>query len=418
MVLGAVATLAAAGAARADVITVAPDGAGGTDNLAAAITVANTDAAPANTLVLEPGRYAPGTPLPPVTKPLTITGDHALQAEGSQAATDIDGSDVTGASALFTVGAGARLTLEALQIENAPAAAIADQGHLVTWGVTIAGAGGAGLQVLAHARAWLNETTVDGAGGDGIDVVGGSLVLANSDVVNGRSAGVALAGGSASGLNALIAHNASSDCSGGRLRGFTSMDDDGTCGVRYSDVGYWRAQGTFPRLAANGGPTLTDALADGSPVAGRGRLCPRTDARFFVNPRRAGRLLPTCDIGALTGAAVRQISAPRCTVTLVRYPTGYPSSRRGVAVEQVTVTDAGSGLGPEAGQASDPQPPNAINPADAVSNLVITNGTVAFGRWPVPHGTLRLTAFKSMQGVATVWSFTATNWAGLSTRCA
>ncbi len=181
------------------------------------------------------------------------------------------------------------------------------------------------------------------------------------------------------------------------------MDDDGSCNVTFSNQQFWKINGNFPSPFTQGGPTPTNQEPPGSPSIGAGNpaLCQTVDQRFFAVPAGSA-----CDIGSYDIAATQDTTPPTCVVT--NLIIGPPKQ------QQVTVTDPGSGMGPEAGGMSDP----AGTPGDAISNVAITNGTVAFTPFTAPSRSgLVLTATKTNQATATRWNFTATDWAGNSKFC-
>ena len=303
-------SLGSASIATAAVIRVTPDLAPGSNHLATAIALANANGSPSNTIVLAPGAYTPGDPLPEITKRLTITGDHAAQATGGTPSTYVTGAGESAYAysgygvgpGLFTVSSRANLTLEAFQIEHATGAAIYDLGHVTTWGVTLADNNGPAVFTTgSRALVNLSESTIDGSiGSAGLTVANGRVNLVDSDVVSNALGGVSVQAGQVSARNTLVADNHGPDCSGARLTGSDDMDDDGTCHVRFSDVGYWRTDGNFPTLATNGGPTETALMPVGSPTIDAGRWCPTTDQRFFANPIASSTIEGTARLAADT----------------------------------------------------------------------------------------------------------------------
>jgi hypothetical protein len=512
--LGAVvvASLAFAGAASADIITVSADGTNGTNNLGQAIATANANGASSNTIVLAHGSYLPPAPVT-ITKNLTIVGDHAASGVVSSANAIISGSNQASVAPgnELTVNPGVTLTLEGIAMTSGGGSGfyqIDDQGNLVTYGTWFTGAPGSAIDVDgAAATATLNESTVSSAQTDGIDS-SGALTTNNVDIVRNVQLGIAASSGSATLNNTLLALNSTKNCVLGiTTTGQGSMDDDGSCGVTTNaavDTGFPTVARTNP-ASPNGGPTPTFTLPAGSPAIGAGApsVCPTVDQRFFVNP--AG----SCDIGSATTAATKETSANAPTCVVTNLITGPP------AQQQVTVTDTASGMGPESGAASDVQPgtggiantgstttsaattlptatlnvastagfassgtlavtnsgtpastpgssvvyvnytgitatsftgvsggsgsvasgatvsgvntpgiaaplgtPFTPNPADAITNLFITNGTVSFTPFTFPSTSgLVLTATKTLAGTLTHWNFTATDWAGQSKAC-
>jgi hypothetical protein len=146
------------------------------------------------------------------------------------------------------------------------------------------------------------------------------------------------------------------------------------------------------------GPTQTRPPLPGSPLinAGDPATCAASDQGFRVRPA-AGR----CDIGAVEDGAPRDTTAPTCAVT---------ATRRGPDEQDVTVSDAGAGIGYDV--VFQPQ-------------ITITNGSVAFnafgplGTLPADPGRVNsvVTAAKANQSQKTTWSFTARDWAGNTRLC-
>jgi hypothetical protein len=415
----AVAILAFTGAASANVITVNPDGNTGSDNLTPAITQANTNGQASNTIDLNPGRYTPAAPLPVITHNLTVSANHALQAATGAPSTFIDGSNQASKSPgnLFTIAAGVTVRFDGFQLINGGGAgffAISDSGNVTTWGLTISGQPGGGVQVQSGGSATLNETTLDSVTQTGISNQG-TLVLKNSEIVAGQSTGIVNTGGTITLTSSLLAFQVGVECVGGTaVNGATdaSIDDDGSCGVQFGNNTHVDTYNYTP--AANGGPTLSVLLPVGNPdTTGKGINCPTVDQRFFVNPSG------TCDIGATTNGAPRETTGPTCSVTALII--GPPKQ------QQVTVTDTGSGMGPNPGPATDnpSNTPPSTQPNSAVpafgygwDNLYVNNGTVSFTAPSAPTTSgVVLTATKTNQSLLTHWNFTATNWAGISTFC-
>jgi hypothetical protein len=444
--LGAVvaAFLAISSAASAAIITVTPDNASGTNNLATAINTANTNADASNTLILTQlggqGRYVPTAPIT-ISKNLTIVGNHATQTVAGQEGYQIDGSTQANTPAnLFTINSGVTLTLEGVAITSGGGTGfyqIQDNGTLVTWGSGLTGAPGGALSLGPASTATLNESVVSSPGQDGIDFGGNTLTLNNTDVIQGAAVGIAQkASGSVTLNNSVLVAQTGAECVGfTAVNGTTtgSLDDDSTCGVQHP--GDTTADAAIPVApGANGGPTLSSEFGAGSATIGGGvsSLCPVVDQRFFVNPVSGG--VRSCDIGSITNSATQETAtqagtapgsgALTCKVT--NLIAGPP------AQQQVTLADSISGIGPEAGAATDAQsgtpatagdntpvgPPFGTSPGDAVDNLFISNGTVAFTPFTAPSNSgLVLTATKTTAGTRTSWNFTATNWAGNSKAC-
>ncbi len=400
----AAASLAFAGQAGAAVLTPAP----GAGTLAAAITTANTNGDASNTIILADGRYAPTGPLPTITKTLTITGDHSVQEPTVGGGPRIDGTNQNPpASDLITVNSGVTATFEGFLITTASDgtnAVIRDNGTANLWDMALSGNNGIQLAVSAGAAATVNESSVNDGNSTGI-ASAGALTLNNTTVANNFGGGISKTGGTVALNNSIVADNDPAglgvpNCDNPATSQDHSLDSDSSCGVTFA--------GQEPNLqptTSNGGPTPTLALPAGSPAIGAGDAakCPLTDQRFFVHGGSG------CDLGAYQTGASQDVTGPACVVTGLIL--GPPKQ------QQVTVSDRVAGLGPEGGSLTDP---TANSPADAVDNLTISNGSVASapvsGNGPSTAGVV-LTATKSNQSLLTQWSFTATNWAGVSKLC-
>jgi hypothetical protein len=442
--LGAAAlvSLALAGVASAQNVIgpITPDGsAATTDNLATAINTANTNSASSNTIVLSPGVYTPGddvstTDVQPftITKNLTIAGPHNFQAAAGGPAND---TDINGAlagthatNALFIINPGVTLTLEGLQFDVAGAAGfpgIQDNGNLVTYGVTWDGSPSQALDISGTGTATLNDTTVDGTTGDSIELTaaGASLTTNNTTIAasNGASIDLPASGYTLNLNNTVLAFSVAAECNGGTGStngGPGSTDDDGTCHTQFSDNTGLDSQTWSP--AQNGGPAETDLQPAGNTDESlKGVNCPPTDGRFFANPVVNG--VTQCDIGATTAGATQETAGPKCTVT--GGSAGPPAS------QQVSLVDASTGVGPESGDDTDnpsntvatayPPPAAVPVPGDSISNMQISNGTVAAPTPLAEPSTAAqvVTATKTTAGQLTHWSFTGLNWAGVATNC-
>jgi hypothetical protein len=197
-----------------------------------------------------------------------------------------------------------------------------------------------------------------------------------------------------------------------------SLDSDGTCGTGVNG-GFSATNPNIAPSQLHGGPTPTISLNAGSPAINNANpaKCAKADQRFFVHTTT------TCDIGSYQANASRP-GPPTCTVTALN---------PGVS-QTVTLQDTTVGLGPESGALADPGPtiipPDptttvespGFSPADAVTALSITNGTVsasAFQSAAAPGSTagVTLTATKTTAGQLTRWHFKAVNWAGVRKYC-
>jgi hypothetical protein len=430
----ALASLAFAGAASAAVIVVQPDNGTGTDHLAAAIATANTNGAAANTIVMEPGTYQPATEPITISKNLTIAGDHSLTSVNSTTAATIQGAKAATASDnnLFVVPGGVTFRLDAIGCDGCGGPGfsfILDNGHVVWNGVETTGDEGHAIRVSSIGSAVLNDSGIEGNLTNSIDLDGGSvnssLTMNNVSLDQGSGDGIDI-GGTPYTLNlnnTLLAFQTGPECNGGAATngGPGSLDDDGTCGVQHSDDTNIESYYPLPQFS-EGGPTIASYLPANNPdTTDQGVNCPLTDQRFFLNPVVNGTI--QCDIGATTIGATQDVTPPTCTVTNTNESTTP-------ATQQVTLQDKLSGIGPQplGGLGSDnptntvatayPPPAPVSVPGYSVSNLQISNGTVAFT--PLTADTtspLVLTASKTTSGTQTAWSFTGINWAGISKNC-
>jgi hypothetical protein len=382
VVVAAGALLAVADGASANVYTPV-DGPG----LQAAITSANSNPGP-DTIKLASKNYQPSVPMT-ITDTLTITGDPQFQPPGQNP--QIDGTFVNPLqSDLFTVNPGVSATFKAVSITGSSDigfGVIRAKGTVELDNLALSGNNGTELVVDSGGTATANDANISDGTFHGIDN-SGTLVLNNSTVANNSSGGITTSG-TLRLNNTIIANNnpfvnGSTDCVGTPTTStITSWDSDGTCAVAHT------GDPMLDSTNMNGGPSPSAALLPGSPAinAGTNSICPTTDQRFFV--RSDGQ----CDIGAYEAGAARDTTAPTCVVSALR--AGPPKQ------QDVTATDSGSGLGP-----------------DAITNVAITNGTVAFTPFTSPsRAGLVLTATKTDQTQVTRWSFTATDWAGNVKNC-
>ena len=431
----ALVSLALAGVASANVIPITPDGSSGSDNLGAAIASANTNSATSNTIVLAPGQYSPAdkgngaSDVEPIviSKNVTVVASHAYQSPVNQAPQmEIQGASANsvGSGPLFQINPGVTVTFEGMNIDAAGSsgnASIQDNGNLIMDGVAMDGPPSSALNVSAGSTATLNGVTIDSALGDSI-IDNGSLTLNNTTIAAGGGSAVDVppAGYTLNLNNTVLAFQVGPECFGGPATnsGPGSADDDGSCHVQYSDNTNLDNYSWNPN--GNGGPDTTVELPAGNPDTSlKGVNCPVDDGRFFVNPTVGG--VPQCDIGAVTTTATAESTGPKCTVT---GGSGGPP-----ATQTVSLQDSGSGVGPQSGPATDnptntlatayPPPAAVPVPGDSVSNLQVSNGTVAT---PTPllnptTSPLALTATKTTAGQLTHWSFTGLNWAGIATNC-
>lgn len=377
-----VASTSLLGAASASATTYRPvDG----PALQTAITAANSNAG-LDTIILRDDLYQPLTPIT-ITDALVITGDHANQALNG--GPTIDGSQVVPYAADFiTVAALTNVNFVGFSLigatEGIPYAVVrSNGGNIRLDNMLLGGNNGAQFVQSGGATAVLNNTGItDGAVG-GITSNASSLTLNNS-TVSGNGNGGIVASGTFRLNNSIVANNdpfgfGQKDCFNRATTQVRSLDSDGSCGVSLP-----RVNPLLVSTVNDGGPTATPKILAGSPAidAGDNSICPTVDQRFFVRSDGA------CDIGSFEFGAQQDVTPPTCVVTALR--AGPPKQ------QDVTVTDSGSGIGP-----------------DAITDQAITNGSIAFTPFSNPSRSgLVLTATKNDQLTTTRWSFTATDWAG------
>jgi hypothetical protein len=383
---------------RASAATFTPiDGA----SLQSAVTSANTNTDATNKIILADKLYQPTAPMTISKSGLTITSDHANQAAGGGATIDgsFIGAPAGGVPNVFVVNAGINARLWGFTIKlggpDNTTPAIQDNGTLELQGMLLSGNNATQLTVGSGGTANIYNSCVCDGNAGGISGSSATVVLNNSTVANNANGGVAVTGTLrlnntiVANNNALSAVPAPKDCFTPATTSDHSMDSDSSCGVTL------HGNPLLGPTVNQGGPTASESLGAGSPAinAGNVALCPTTDQRFF--PRHPpGSSKTSCDIGAFETGATRQTTAPTCPVTAVR--AGPPKQ------QDVTATDTQSGLG-----------------ADAVSNITITNGTVAYTAYTQPSRTGNvLTATKTDQTMLTRWSFDLVNWAGVTVHCA
>jgi hypothetical protein len=315
-------------------------------------------------------------------------------------------------------------------------------GTLTTYGMGILGnAGGAALFGDAGSTMNLEESNIDGNISGAIES-SGTVNMQNDTVTQNQFALDILQGSTFNAFNTLIADsNNPPNCENGHIANSNnnSLDDDGSCGVTFSNntdidnfLSFLSPVQGMGQDAQQGGPATTVAISTNSDTTGKGVSCPTVDGRFFANPVVSG--VTHCDIGADTGgftdfpantmpqagSATQDTTGPSCVVT---------GGVSGVS-QNVTLSDPQSGFGPEAGlQTDNPSnvvataypPPTAVPvPGNDVTNMQITNGSVTFSSPTAPTlSPIVLTAGnKTTPGVNNSnWSFTGLNWAGVATNC-
>jgi hypothetical protein len=459
----AVASLAFAGVASAAVTVVQPDqptsaaqsgscpGSATSSNLTNAID----NSAAGDTLVLVPGLYCPvdpsGQSTITIAHNLNIVVDHSYQSTLGLPNIEVQGIDALGANE-FTVNSGVNLVLEGFNINlgGGPGGnTFVNNGSITTWGMTFDSNYTPAIDnATSSSTAVLNDSTVSDGIADGM-TNSGTMTLTDVSLVNNSGHALDILPGSKTyAYNTLIADNGTNGCFLGKFTNNPapgSLDDDGTCGVQYSDNGDIDSYiGTSASVNGtgedntNGGPasTTTASPNNDSTLKGNSSYCFTTDERFFVNPVVGGVI--KCDIGAVTGSndgttggeyasgnpvpnsATQETTAPSCTVT---------GGTSGVS-QQVTLKDLFSGIGLEIGLDTDNPsntvataypPPLAVPVAGHnVSNLQISNGSVSFTSptSPTLSGVVLTAGNKTTPGVNNSnWSFTGLNWAGVAKNC-
>jgi len=281
-------------------------------SLQAAVAKADASSAP-STIELGAGSFQP-------TSTLAISQDVTIIGPSVAPGASLAGSAVEPfPSSLLRVEAHAKLTLWNVELgasggQGAPT--VDDLGDLDLESSTITASIGTGVLVEPRATATVTNSTLSGGLGFGL-VDDGTASLVSSTVASNEGGGIENRG-QLSLTNTIVAQNGRpGDCVGVATSSDHSLDSDGSCGVGALS----RSDPRLGALAANGGPTETQALSPGSPAidAGDDSRCPRDDQRHYT--RAAGR----CDIGAYQADA----AAP-----------GAPSSPSG--------TGSGSGHSPPA----------------------------------------------------------------------
>jgi Right handed beta helix region len=253
-----------------------------------------------------------------------------ITLSGADAATTILDGDHLSGDVLFVGGTGTT-TIKGVTVEDATNTGIDDEGLLELDDSIVQNNADVGIQDENHGLI-LSGSTISGNGNPSLGVdtqfnggifsESGNLTVVNSTVTGNNGSGiyqdsspglslqnVTIAGNLGVGLdlhsdggtavNSIIANNTSGDCTNVDTQfNWTSennnLDSDGSCNLTAtSDL-----PDTNPQLGPlqdNGGPTLTMALASGSPAVDHGddTSCPAVDQRGITRPQG-----PHCDIGA------------------------------------------------------------------------------------------------------------------------
>lgn len=434
-VAGVLATAAVAtGSASAQVfvITAGSGAAANGSTLATDITQANTNGG-SNTIIISSGLFAPTTQLPTITDPnLTITANHALQSVSGQGPI-ISGSGDTADQPLLVIGSGGGLTVEGVDfrgigVANGVSPAIDDAGRLTAYSSAFqANPAEATILVDSTGTATLVESLVSDGLGFGIDNEAGTVNLTNATVA--RQVGGINDNGTTNANNTILASNAgtvgATNCTVPLSTSGNDVDTDGSCiaaGDTSSRTGTTAAPlaQTLGQTRSNGGPTVSIAIPTTSasnPALGLGNalMCSLTDQRFFVHTGSG------CDAGAYQSNGTQDTTPVSCPGpgTIIKNAGGQNTQ------QIITVTDPLSGLGPEGGAVGDLSDSQASltlgnDQADVVDGATITNGTVSLGATSSSGpstGGVQVTATKTTLGTPSQWSFTATNWAGVTKLC-
>jgi hypothetical protein len=322
---------------------------------------------------------------------MTITDDLTIKKGsriGSAAQAVISGQAVVPLqSDLFTINPNVNVKFDTLIVKTSSDFGFGvfhNNGNMVLERSAITGNAGTDLINELGATLTVNNSTIsDNVSSPALNNNGGTATLNNSSVLRHGANGGLGSTGTLTLNNTVVAENTPNCFIGTTTTGVGSLDDDATCGVAKT------APAQVGPVQANGGPTLTARPAAGSPLINGGvnSVCPTHDQRY------APRTDATCDIGAFEVGTVPDAVAPTCAVSATR--AGPPKQ------QDVTARDAGVGLD-----------------SDAIGNVTITNGTVAFTPFTAPsRAGLVLTATKTDQAQLTRWSFTATDLAGNATNC-
>jgi len=191
---------------------------------------------------------------------------------------------------------------------------IQGQGPLTVNRSTISGNGGDGIQLLYRPPVEVDRSTISGNGGDGIHILSfeelSPFVAITQTTINGNSGsglwGIARYLSYEYPLSFPVKSTIVSDNSGGDCGGLLEVDSQGvnlssddTCALQHSTDLMSTSPLLLP-LADNGGPTLTHALAPGSPaIDAAGDNCEPIDQRGAPRPVDGdGDGAAKCDIGA------------------------------------------------------------------------------------------------------------------------
>jgi hypothetical protein len=432
-VAGVLVTAAFAAGSASAAVTVLNAGINAATNGAALVSAINSanSAGGSNTIVLGTAQgdaaYAPSSEVTVTDPNLTITSNHALQ-EINGGAPIISGAGTTADAPILAIASGGGLTVEGVDfrgigVANGTYPAIDDAGTLTSYESAFQGIDAeAAIQIDSTGTATLTESLVGGNLGEGLDNEGGTLTVNNSDITSNYG-GIVVNGTTnvnASILSANTGGEGLTNCSSLLNESSYDVDTDDSCAAPGDTTSKVNVTQTLGQTKSNGGPTVTDAISSTAsstnPALGlvASADCNKTDQRFFVyTPTGAG-----CDAGSYQDNATQDTTPPSCPGPGVII-TGPPKQ------QQITLSDPLSGLGPEGGAISDLSDAQASltvgnDQADALDGVTITNGSVAtptFSPSGPSNASIVVTATKTNQSTTTMWSFYATNWAGVTKYC-
>jgi parallel beta helix pectate lyase-like protein len=318
-----------------------------TAELEAALATATADVLTPYVIVLAPGFY-------PMTNPLDVRNiDITIQGDPTSPTT-LDGGGTTGIMVILS----RKSALQNLTIQNGLFGISHEGGAVFTGtGLTVTGNGDGYLGGDGDGPAFFTNSTFTNNSGSAFNMLASQLNLTNV-TVSGNGVGFNMGDLSTpfEFRNTLIVGNGR-DCIGTsslQNLGVASFDSDGTC----VDLGFGPSMTTvrlntlgLGALAANGGPTFTEAISATSPAvnAGDNASCPTTDQRGFARSDGA------CDIGAYEfgagvvadntqpGLAVSVSPAPAVRVTFSQVTTsgnttsttGGPATPSGFQVDGI-----------------------------------------------------------------------------------
>jgi hypothetical protein len=372
--------------------------------LQTAITNANTNPGP-DTI-----RIPSGTTLQPTapmlltdTSRTTITASHSNDAAADKAVISGVAIAPTAVSAI-TIAVGADVAMHGFTFTQSVIddgfGAIQNDGTLTLDGMQVSGANAIGVRTSNGSTTRITNSCICDNLTQGVSG-GGTNTIINSTIADNTGDGLHVSGLTL--RNSIVSNldtGAPRNCLQLPLVSTANIVTDDTCGT----VGVTITNPGLQFVDWNGGPTDTKAIPATSPAinAADPAFCPTTDQRFFVRPAGAG-----CDVGSYEESAAKDTTPPACPGpgTIVNGPPKQ---------QLITLTDGGSGLGPD---------------AVLLEETTITNGTInpitpfaspfrSPAAAPAPSNSGQTVgATKTNQVNPTVWSFTARDWAGNTKLC-